>query len=332
MKRNFDKEQERLWSEEEAREKRERGESLNPKLAEQKARWERALTEKSAQGECVADGKMTREEINIKILDKVTRAYEDPGEENFDLYLLLEDMLHNTYDDPYKLVAYELEYSVGDTKRLLKEIVDEFDIPSYEEIQEREEAEEEARQKRERVEKLTPKLAEQKARWERVLAEKSAQGECVTNGRMTREEINIKILDKVTRAYEELGEENFELYLLLEDMLHNTSDDSYRDDPYKLVAYELRYSVGDTAELLKEIVDEFDIPSYEEIQEREWAEEEARREREWSKRKHDQAEEAWHEHQKITDGIVNFFKVIGVVFFWVLLKILFKRPPKNNSQ
>ena len=101
------------------------------------------VTEKSSDGESVADGRLTREEINIKILDKVFKAYEEADGENFELYLLLDDMLNNTVTDPYKKVAIGLPYPIGDRRELLKEIAVEFDISSYEEIQarEREEAE-----------------------------------------------------------------------------------------------------------------------------------------------------------------------------------------------
>ena len=301
-------EEERARAEAEVRRKCERIEELTPKLVEQKARWERVLVEKSAEGEYVADGGLTREEINIKILDKVFKAYEEFDGESFALHSFLDDILHTSMD-PYKRVAYELKYSVGEKKELLAEIVDEFDIPSYEEIEAREREEEEraraeaeARQKREQVEKLTPKLVEQKARWEREGNKKLTQSESVGDGSLTREEINIKILDKLSKAYEEFDGENIDLYLLLDDMLNNTVA-----DPYKTVAYELQYNVGGTEELLKEIVIEFDISSYEEIQEHERVEEAARqkreserriRKRELEERKREQAEAAHREWEE----------------------------------
>ena len=287
-------EEERKRAEAEARQKREQIEKLTPKLVEQKARWERERNKKLTQSESVGDGSLTREEINIKILDKIFKAYESSGGESYGLNSLLDDLLDRTHRDPYEWVAYNLQYSVGDKKELLEEIAVEFEIPSYEEIQEQEweeteraRVEAEARQQREieerkrkQIEELTPKLVEQKARWKHALAEKSARGECATGGSLTREEINIKILDKLFKAYEAFGGEDYGLYSLLDDMLHDT-----HDDPYKLVAYKLRYVVGQEKELVKEIAVEFGIPSYEEIQEHERAEEDARQKRESERRK-----------------------------------------------
>ena len=303
------------WAEYEARREREREKrerkqvekrkrELTRKLSEQKEHWEREQAKKSAQDQWVADGSLTREEINIKILDKVAKAYEAYSGEEVWLEILFSNMLSGRFDDPYKLVAYELEYSVGgDTEELLKDIAVEFDIPSYEEIQERERQAE----KRKQTKELTRKLSEQKARWEREQAKKLSH---LADGSLTRAEINIKILDKVFKAYGKLDEEDNEVDTFLYLMLH----DEY-DDPYKRVAYELRYSVGDMKLLLEEIVDEFDIPSYEEIQERDRAEADARRKRE-----------------KTIGGIVNAIGAIFGFFIGLFLTILFKNPPKNNRQ
>ena len=304
-------ERERKQAEAEARQKREQIEELTPKLVEQKARWKHALVEKSTRGECATEGSLTREEINIKILDKLFKAYEAFGGKGYGLYSLLDDMLHDTHYDPYKAVAYNLQYSVGEEKELLKEIVVEFDIPSYEEIE-----------KRERMEELNPKLAKQKAHWERVLAKKSVDDDDRADGSLTREEINIKILDKVSKAYEEPGDEDDGLYLLLRDILHGGTT----NDPYKRVAYELRYSIGDMKLLLEEIVDEFDIPSYEEIEKRDQAEEDAHWERKWAE------EDARRKREEIAGGIINACVASLGFIIGFIGTILFKNPPRNNSQ
>ena len=317
-------EREHEWAEYEARRKREREErerkqaeerkrELVSKLVEQKARWERAQAKKSADSDDLADGSLTREEINIKILDKVFTVYEEFDGENFGLYLLLDNMLNNTVTDPYKKVAYELRYSLGDKKQYLKEIAVEFDIPSYGEIEAREREEEE----RERREELNRKLDEQKAHWERERNKKLTESESVGDESLTREEINIKILDKIFKAYEKSGGESYGLNSLLDDMLDLT-----HRDPYEWVAYELRYSSGDTKEHLEEIADEFDIPSYEEIEKRKREE----REREWA------AEDARREREEIAGGIINAIGAILGFFIGFFLTILFKNPPKNNSQ
>lgn len=130
-----DKERERKWAEYEARRERERVErerkqaeerkrELTHRLAKQKVRWESELAMKSGHDDKVY-GNLTREEINIKILDKFFKAYEESDRENFDLYILLNEkmLLYRTPDDPYKAVAYELRHCVGrDTEELLKEI------------------------------------------------------------------------------------------------------------------------------------------------------------------------------------------------------------------
>ena len=312
------------WAEYEARREREREErerkqvekrkrELVRKSAEQKAHWERILARKSAHDDDLADGRLTREEINIKILDKLSKAYEKSGGKDSDLEFLISSMLPPWSDDPYKKVAYELRYSLGDKKQYLKEIAVEFDIPSYEEIEAREKEEEE----RERREELNRKLDEQKLRWERERNKKLTQSKYLADGRLTREEINIKILDKIFKAYESSGGESYGLNSLLDDMLDLT-----HRDPYEWIAYKLTYSSGDTKELLKEIVDEFEIPSYEEIEKRKREE----REREWA------AEEARWEREEMAGGIVNAIGAIFGFFIGFFLTILFKNPPKNNSQ
>ena len=177
MKQYAGKERESKWAEYEARQKREekkrKREELNHKLAKQKAHWERKLAEKSADGECVADGGLTREEINIKIIDKIFKAYESSGGESYELNSLLDDLLDRTHRDPYEWVAYNLQYSVGDKKELLEEIAVEFEIPSYEEIEKREKAavavrkRAEATQRKREREERERKQAEAEARTDR---------------------------------------------------------------------------------------------------------------------------------------------------------------------
>ncbi len=105
------------------------------------------------------------------------------------------------------------------------------------------------------------------------------------------------------------------------------------DDPYKSVARELSYSERGTEELMKEMVDEFDIPSYEEIEERENEERERKRDEEWAQREREwAAEDARGEREEIAGGIISAIGAIFGFFIGFFLKILFKNPPKNNSQ